>query len=172
MTPSRPRPQHRPAPMLSCIAPEACPGVVHVATMGRETMQTHLPAPVRQGRHGLVRPMDAAAVDSHDHRLPGPCPPRGPRRTCNLIHRMGKMARSAEDIRITGIDINQYYPSPENPRLQRIYLTLSGLPPAAWQTIFTRERGVARQTLWRAARIEGSCILIIMHILSHGMVVT
>jgi len=39
-------------------------------------------------------------------------------------------------------------------------LTLSELPPADWQTIFTRERGVARQTLWREARIEGSCILI------------
>jgi hypothetical protein len=69
------------------------------------------------------------------------------------------MARS-EDIRITGIDINQCYPSPENPRLQRIYLTLSGLPPADWQTIFSRGHGVARRTVWREARIEGSCILI------------
>jgi hypothetical protein len=73
---------------------------------------------------------------------------------------MGTMARASEDIRITGIDIHRCSPSPENPRLQRIYLTLSELPPADWQTIFTRERGVARQTLWRAARIEGSCILI------------
>lgn len=70
------------------------------------------------------------------------------------------MARASEDIRITGIDIHQCSPSPENPRLQRIYLTLSELPPADWQTIFTRESGVTRQTLWRVARIEGSCILI------------
>jgi hypothetical protein len=73
---------------------------------------------------------------------------------------MGNMARSSEDIRITGIDIHQCFPSPENPHLQRLYLILSDLPPAEWQTIFTRESGVARQTLWREARIEGSCILI------------
>jgi len=70
------------------------------------------------------------------------------------------MARASEDIRITGIDMHQCFPSPEHPRLQRIYLTLSDLPPADWQTIFTREHGVARQTLWREAWIEGSCILI------------
>ena len=70
------------------------------------------------------------------------------------------MARSSEDIRITGIDIHQCSPAPENPRLQRISLTLSGLPPSEWQTIFTQACGVARQTLWREARVEGSCILI------------
>jgi hypothetical protein len=73
---------------------------------------------------------------------------------------MGTMARFSEDIRITGIDIHQCSPAPENPRLQRISLTLSELPPSEWQTIFTQACGVARQTLWRAARIEGAYILI------------
>ena len=54
------------------------------------------------------------------------------------------MARFSEDIRITGIDIHQCSPSPENPRLQRIYLTLSGLPPSEWQTI------LLRRVVWRA----------------------
>src|SRR5919109_4183833 len=124
---------------------------------------------MRQGRRERVRPMDAAVVDSHDHRLPCQCPPRGPPVHALVVSpggpenpsdRMGTMARFSEDIRITGIDIHQCSPSPENPRLQRISLTLSGLPPSEWQTMFTRECRVARQTLWREARIEGSYIVI------------
>src|ERR1051325_10293350 len=59
----------------------------------------------------------------------------------------------------TGIDRPQGAPAPEPP-VPRISLTFSGLPPADWQTIVTRERGVARQTLGREARIEGSSSLI------------
>ena len=70
------------------------------------------------------------------------------------------MAQSAEDMRRTGIDRPQGAPAPEPPRVPRISLTFSGLPPAAWQTIVTRERGVARPTLGREARIEGSSSLI------------
>jgi len=69
------------------------------------------------------------------------------------------MARSAEDMRLTGIDMHQGAPAPEPPRVPRISLTFSGLPPADGQTIVTRERGVARQTLGREARIEDSSLL-------------
>ena len=132
-------------------------------------MQTPLPTPARQGRRERVRPMDAAAVDHHEHWLPWQRSPRGmplgmprgvPGRPKNPSERMGTMARYAEDIRMTGSDIHQCSPSPEHPRLQRISLTLSGLPPSEWQTMFTRECRVARQTLWREARIEGSYIVI------------
>jgi hypothetical protein len=69
------------------------------------------------------------------------------------------MARSAEDMRLTGIDRHQGAPAPEPPRVPRISLTFSGLPPADGHTILTRERGVARQILGREARIEDSYLL-------------
>ena len=69
------------------------------------------------------------------------------------------MARSAEDMRLTGIDRHQGAPAPEPPRVPRISLTFSGLPPADGHTIVTRERGVARQTLGREAWIEDSSLL-------------
>jgi hypothetical protein len=70
------------------------------------------------------------------------------------------MASASEAMRLTGIDMHQGASAPEHPRLPRSSLTFSDLPPAAWQTICTRERGVARQTLGREVRIEDSSILI------------
>jgi hypothetical protein len=70
------------------------------------------------------------------------------------------MAQSAEDMRRTGIDRPQGAPAPEPPRVPRISLPFSGLPPVDWQTIVTRERGVARQTLRREARLAGFSRLI------------
>ena len=70
------------------------------------------------------------------------------------------MARASEGMHITGIDMHACSPAPETIRVQRIALTLSELPPADWQTIVARECGLARQTLWPAARIVGSCLLL------------
>jgi hypothetical protein len=65
-----------------CLASPASslPWVALVATISRETMQTQLPAPVRQGRRTRVRPIDAAAVDDHDSWLPCHCSARGRKR--------------------------------------------------------------------------------------------
>ena len=70
------------------------------------------------------------------------------------------MPRLSEDIRITGLDIPKCQTVPGQPRVQRIYLLLSELPSADWQTIFLREGGVRRPPLLPAARIEGSCLLL------------
>jgi hypothetical protein len=61
----------------------------------------------------------------------------------------------SEDIRITGIDIPKGQALPGQPRVQRIYLRLSGRPSVAWQTIFLQVRGVTRPPLVPDARIEG-----------------
>jgi hypothetical protein len=66
----------------------------------------------------------------------------------------------SEDIRITGIDIPKGQALPGQPRVQRIYLRLSGRPSVAWQTIFLQVRGVTRPPLVPDARIEGPLLLL------------
>ena len=128
-------------------------------------------------RHGLRRapgstracgPMDAAAVPRPEPpaalslsatQSPWACLVVSSGGHAHLSERTSTMARSAEDIRLTGIDMHQGAPAPEPPRVPRISLTFSGLPPADGHTILTRECGVARQTLGREARIEDSSLL-------------
>jgi len=50
-------------------APEACDGIEMVATMGREAREAHRAVVVVEGRVELVRPLEAAAIDAHDHRF-------------------------------------------------------------------------------------------------------
>jgi hypothetical protein len=147
--------------------PTAFRGVAHGAIMGRK--------PCR--RHGLRR-----APESTRAWVPDGCrcgPPRGPPAAlslsatrspwaclmvspgghAHLSARRGTMARAAEDRRLTGIERHQGAPAPEPPRVPRIALTFSGLPPAAGHTIVTRERGMARQILGHEVQIEGSSLL-------------
>jgi hypothetical protein len=50
--------------------PEALNGIQMVSTARGQKMQMKLLVPVRQRRRELVRPMDATAIDHHDHRFP------------------------------------------------------------------------------------------------------
>jgi len=52
-------------------APEAFNGIEVVAATRRQEMQPKLLVPVCQRRRELVRPVDATAVDNHDHLFPG-----------------------------------------------------------------------------------------------------
>jgi len=51
-------------------APETFDGMQMVSTSRWQKMQTKLLVPVRKRRRERVRPVDATAVDDHDHRLP------------------------------------------------------------------------------------------------------
>jgi len=122
----------------------------------------------RQGRRARVGRWMPLRSHDQDHRLPWSLSATQSPWAClvvssgghaHLSERTGTMARSAKDIRLTGIDMHQGAPAPEPPRVPRISLTFSGLPPADGHTILTRERGVARQTLGREARIEDSYLL-------------
>ena len=50
--------------------PEALHGIQMVSTARGQKMQTKLLVPVRQRRRTLVRPMEATAIDHHDHLFP------------------------------------------------------------------------------------------------------
>jgi hypothetical protein len=152
--------------MFDLAGPQPCWG----CAWGHYRPGNHADATACAGRQGrrACGPMDAAAV-------PRPGPPAALSLSATqspwaclvvasggharLSERTGTMARSAEDIRLTGTDMHQGAPAPEPPRVPRISLTFSGLPPADGQTILTRERGVAHQPLGREARIEDSYLL-------------
>ena len=70
------------------------------------------------------------------------------------------MERPFEDIRITGLDTNKTHDLPSQDGTHRLYLTLSGVPPATWRDIFDRERRTARSAIWRDATIDGMFIVI------------
>ncbi len=70
------------------------------------------------------------------------------------------MERPFEDIRITGLDTNKTHDLPSQDGTYRLYLTLSGVPPATWRDIFDRERRTARSSIWRDATIDGMFIII------------
>jgi ribonuclease D len=68
--------------------------------------------------------------------------------------------RPFQDIRITGLDTNKTHDLPSQDGTHRLYLTLSGVPPATWRDIFARERRTARSSIWRDATIDGMFIVI------------
>jgi hypothetical protein len=65
-----------------------------------------------------------------------------------------------QDIRITGLDTHKSHEVPSQDGTHRLYLTLSGVPPATWRDIFDRERRTARSSIWRDATIDGMFIVI------------
>ena len=70
------------------------------------------------------------------------------------------MERSFQDIRITGLDTNKSHDLPSQDGTHRLYLTLSGAPPATWRDIFGREHHTPRSSIWREAIIDGMFIVI------------
>jgi hypothetical protein len=70
------------------------------------------------------------------------------------------MEGSFQDIRITGLDTTKSHDVPSQDGTHRLYLTLSGIPPAIWRDIFDRERHTPRSVMWRKTTIDGMCIVI------------
>ena len=70
------------------------------------------------------------------------------------------MERPFQDIRITGLDTNKSQDLPSQDGTHRLYLTLSGAPPATWRDIFGREHHTPRSSNWREAIIDGMFIVI------------
>ena len=70
------------------------------------------------------------------------------------------MERPFQDIRITGLDTNKSHDLPSQDGTHRLYLTLSGAPPATWRDIFGREHHTPRSSIWREAIIDGMFIVI------------
>ena len=70
------------------------------------------------------------------------------------------METSFQDICITGLDTHKSHDVPSQDGTHRIYLTLSGIPPATWRDIFDRERRTPRSSIWRNATIDGMFIVI------------
>ncbi len=65
-----------------------------------------------------------------------------------------------QDIRMTGLDTDKSHDVPSQDGTQRLYLTLSGTPPATWRDIFGREQRTPRSPIWREATVDGMCIVI------------
>jgi hypothetical protein len=68
--------------------------------------------------------------------------------------------RPFQNIRITGLDTDKSQDVPSQDGTHRLYLTLSGVPPATWRDIFGREHHTPRGSNWRDAIIEGMFIVI------------
>src|SRR5215470_8360330 len=62
---------------------------------------------------------------------------------------------------MTGLDTNKSHDLPSQDGTQRLYLTLSSVPPTTWRAIFDRERSMPRYKIWREASIEGAFIVIV-----------
>ncbi len=65
-----------------------------------------------------------------------------------------------QDICMTGLDTDKSHDGPSQDGTQRLYLTLSGTPPATWRDIFGREQRTPRNPIWREATVDGMCIVI------------
>ena len=65
-----------------------------------------------------------------------------------------------QDICMTGLDTDKSHDVPSQDGTQRLYLTLSGTPPATWRDIFGREQRTPRNPIWREATVDGMCIVI------------
>ena len=61
---------------------------------------------------------------------------------------------------MTGLDTDKSHDGPSQDGTQRLYLTLSGTPPATWRDIFGREQRTPRSPIWREATVDGMCIVI------------
>ena len=83
---------------------------------------------------------------------------------CNFIEEgigQGKIVDGLfADIRITDLDTNKSHVLPSQNGTHRIYLTLSGAPPATWRDIFDRERRTVRTSTRCDTTFEGTFIII------------
>ena len=70
------------------------------------------------------------------------------------------MGKSFQDIRITSLDTNKSQDLSSQDGTHRLYLTLSGAPPATWRDIFGREHQTPRSSIWREATIDGMFLVI------------
>jgi hypothetical protein len=65
-----------------------------------------------------------------------------------------------QDIRMTGLDTYKSHDVPSQDGTHRIYLTLSGIPPATWRDIFDREHRTPCSSIWCNATIDGMFMVI------------
>jgi hypothetical protein len=70
------------------------------------------------------------------------------------------VGKSFQDIRITSLDTNKSQDLSSQDGTHRLYLTLSGAPPATWRDIFGREHQTPRSSIWREATIDGMFLVI------------
>jgi hypothetical protein len=70
------------------------------------------------------------------------------------------MATPFTEIRIVDLEVERTEQSPTASGLRLMHLSLSANPPDEWTQIFDQERGFARHTMWREARIEGRHIVV------------
>jgi hypothetical protein len=64
------------------------------------------------------------------------------------------------DLRIVGLEEELTVESPEDARLQYVYLRLSQTPPPIWQSFFNDSRKVSRHPHWRRAWIDRKYIVV------------
>lgn len=67
---------------------------------------------------------------------------------------------SFDEIRITGLDVGATQPSQRASGLRHMHLRLSAQPSSEWRQLFDNERQFPRHSMWRAAWIESSFIVV------------